>query len=67
MMNQLRNAPTAAPIIFTAELTKIVNSVQTSGANDNLSLRMVMAKKPPMAHVAEWVCAACNVPVPALL
>lgn len=66
MMNQLRNAPCAAPIIFTLELADIVNSVRTNGATDNLSLRLV-AKKPPMAHVAEWVCAADSVPVPARL
>ncbi|KVQ55934.1 hypothetical protein [Burkholderia territorii] len=67
MMNQLRNAPCAAPIIFTVELADIVNSVRTNGATDNLSLRLVMAKKPPMAHVAEGVCAVCSVPIPARL
>ncbi|MDE1142915.1 hypothetical protein [Paraburkholderia tropica] len=67
MMNQLRNAPSAAPIIFTVELTDIVNSVQTSGATDNLSLRGGMAKKPPMAHVAESVRAVCCMPVRARL
>ena len=67
MMNLLRNVPCAGPTIFTVELTDIVNRVGTSRATYNLSLRLVTGKKPPMAQVAEWVCAVCSVPAPARL